>query len=57
MTINDKIKEEKLWYDINREMAKISALRSGKIDKSEYLVGEETLPPNQSRVIEQAKFT
>ena len=38
-------------------MAKISALSSGKIDKYEYLAGEEILPPEQRRVIEQAKFT
>ena len=34
MTINDKIKDEKLQYDINREAAKISALSSGKIGES-----------------------
>ena len=32
MTIDDKIRGEKLQYDINREAAKISALSSGKID-------------------------
>ena len=47
MTIEGKIKDEKLQYDINREAAKISALSSGKIDKYEYLTGEETLPLNQ----------
>ena len=57
MTIDDKIKGEKLQYDINREAAKISALSSGKTDKYEYLTGEEILPPDQKRVIEQAKFT
>ena len=41
MTIEDKIKDEKLQYDINREAAKISALSSGKIDKYECLTGEE----------------
>ena len=30
MTIDDKIRNEKLQYDINREAAKISALSSGK---------------------------
>ena len=34
---HDKIRYEKLQYDINREAAKISALSSGKIDKYEYL--------------------
>ena len=40
MRINDKIRDEKLQYDINRETAKISALSSAKIDKFEYLTGE-----------------
>ena len=35
----------------------MSALSSGKIDKYEYLTGEEILPFNQQQVIEQAKFT
>ena len=57
MTIEDQIKDEKLQYDISREAAKISALSSGKIDKYEYLTGEEILPSNQQQIIEQAKFT
>ena len=40
MTIDDKIRYEKLQYDINREAAKKSALSSGKLDKYEYLTGE-----------------
>ena len=39
------------------EAAKISALSSGKIDKYEYRTGEEILPFNQQKIIEQAKFT
>ena len=57
METDDKIRDEKLQYDINREGAKISALSSGKIDKYEYLTGEEILTPGQSRIIEHAKFT
>ena len=57
MIIDDQIRDEKLQYDINREAAKISALSSGKIDKYEYLTGEEILPSNQKQIIEQAKFT
>ena len=57
MTIEDQNKNEKLQYDINREAAKISALSSGKIDKYEYLTGEEILPSNQQQIIQQAKFT
>ena len=57
MTIEDQIRDEKLQYDINREAAKISGLSSGKIDKYEYLTGEEILPSDQQQIIEQAKFT
>ena len=47
MTIDDKIKNEKLQYDINREASKISGLLSGKIDKHEYLTGKGILPPDK----------
>ena len=57
ITIYDQIEDEKLQYDINREAAKISALSSSKINKYEYLTGEEILPSNQKQIIEQAKFT
>ena len=57
MTIDDKIRDEKLRYNINIEAAKISTLSSVKISKDEYLVGEEMLPSVQTRTIEQAKFT
>ena len=57
MTLEDQIRDEKLQYDINRQAAKISALSSGKIDKYEYLTGEDILPSNQQKIIEQAKFT
>ena len=56
MTIEDQIKDEKLQYDIKREAAKISALSSGKLDKYEYLTGEEILLSNQQQIIQQAKF-
>ena len=42
-------------YDINRESAKISVLSSHKIDKYEYLTGEEILPSDQNRKIGEAK--
>ena len=57
MTIEDQIRDKKLQYNINRGAAKISALSSGRIDKYEYLTGEEILPSNQQQVIQQAKFT
>ena len=43
MRIHEKVRDEKLQYDTNREAAKISALSSGKIDKYEYLTGEEII--------------
>ena len=33
MTIDDKVRDENLQYDINRKTAKISALSSEKVDK------------------------
>ena len=48
---------KKMQYDIHREATKISTLSSGKIDKCEYLTHEEILPSDQSRIIEQTKFT
>ena len=39
MTIVDKIRDEKLQCDVNREAEKIS-LSSAKIDKYEFLTGE-----------------
>ena len=56
MTVDNQIKAEKLQYDISREAAKISALSSGKINKYEYLTGEEILPSYQKQIIEQPKF-
>ena len=57
MKINDQIIDEKLQYGINRKAAKISALSSDKIFKYKYLTGEDLLPSNQQKIIEQAKFT
>ena len=52
MTIDDKISDGKLQYYINREAAKILALPTNKIDKYEFLTGEEILPSDQSRISE-----
>ena len=46
-----------MQYGINKEAAKISSLSSAKIVKYEFLTEEEILSPDQSRVIEQTKFT
>ena len=56
-TIDDKIRDEKVQYDINGKTAKISVLSLGKIDKYEYLTDKKKLPPDQRKVKEQSKFT
>ena len=56
MTIEESIIYTKLQYDINRVAATISTLSSGKIDKYEYLAGEEILPPQQHTIIQEANF-
>ena len=56
MTVDDKIRDEKLKDNINIE-AVISALSSSKIDKYEYLKSKEIWPPDQIRIIEHTKFT
>ena len=57
MKVDDKIRDEKLQYDINRKAAKNSALSTARIDKYENFTSEELLTFNQSQVIEPAKFT
>ena len=57
MKIDARTRHEKLQYDTDTETGKISSLSSDKIDKYDHLTGEEILPLDQSRVIEQANFT
>ena len=57
MAIDDQIKDEKRQYNINREALKILPFSLGKLEKYEYLTGEELRPSNQKQIIEQAKFT
>ena len=52
MVIDDKIRNEKLQYAVNREEVKTSA-SLGKTDTYEYLTGKQVLPFDQSKVIEQ----
>ena len=56
MTIDKKIRDEKLRYGIDREAAKISALSSGKIEKYECLRSEEIVRSGSSQTMQQAKF-
>ena len=57
MRTDDKVRDETLQYDVTRDTPNISEISSGKIDKYEYITGQEILPPDQSRMLEQAKFT
>ena len=52
MTIDDKVRNEKLQQDIHREVSKILAWSSGKIDKYENVTIEEILSADQSPVKE-----
>ena len=52
-----RLEIKKVQYNINREAAKISVLSSGKVDKYEFLTGEEILPSDENRIIERAKFS
>lgn len=54
---DNKIGDEKLQHDINREAAQITALSSSKLDKYELLTGKKVLPSDQNRIIEKDKFT
>ena len=61
MSIDNKIRDEKLQYNINKEVAKISPLLSDKIDIYiyiyiyEFFTSKEIMPSDQSRIIEPAK--
>ena len=53
-TLDDKIKANQAQYDLNREVANISALSSKNLENYEYLTGEDLgYTPS---VMEKAKF-
>ena len=61
MTVTDQIKildrkimENEAHYDLDRKVAKISALSSNNLDKYEYLTGEDL--GLKLSTVEQAKF-
>ena len=49
MTADDKIRDLKCSMILTEKQQKISALSSRKLDKYQYLTGEETLPSNQRK--------
>ena len=52
--LGDKIKPNKVQYELDRESAKISALSSGELEKYEYLTGEDL--GYKADVIQKKKF-
>ena len=51
MTTDDKIRDQKLQCDIDREAAKIPGLSYGKkIDEYGYLTDEEMFPSRRSQI-------
>ena len=52
--LDDKIKANKAQHDLDRELAKLSALSSGKLQKHEYLTDEDL--GYKPDVIQKAKF-
>ena len=52
--LDRKIKQNEAQYDLNRKAAKISALPSRNLDKSQYLTGEDL--NYKPSTVEQAKF-
>ena len=54
---DDKIRDEKLQFDINREVTNIFPLSSGKINNNEYLTSKKISFSFQNQVKDRAKFT
>ena len=52
--LNGKIKANKALYDLDIEVAKISALSSGELEKYEYLISENL--GYKPDVIQKSKF-
>ena len=52
--LDDKIKANKAQHELDREAAKISALSSGRLEKYEYLTGEDL--GYKADVIQKVKF-
>ena len=52
--LDDKIKANKAQYGLDRQVAKISAVSSGELEKHEYLTGENL--GYKPDVVQKAKF-
>ena len=49
-TIDNKIEQNKAQYDLDRQIAKILALSSGKVNKYNFLTGTHVLPEKKKRI-------
>ena len=47
-TNDDKIKQNKAQYDLDRQNATVSALSSGHVTKYEFLTGKDVLPTKKT---------
>ena len=56
MMIDDRIRDEKLQYEIKIEAAKILAKTLDTSYNYEHLTGEEIIPSDQKQLIEKIKF-
>ena len=54
MTLDDKIRDEKIQYGLNKEATKIQMLSFAQIEKCEYITGEEILRLDQRK---KSEFT
>ena len=52
--LDDKVKANKVQYELDRETAKIPSLSSGELEKYEYLTGEDL--GYKPKVLEKVKF-
>ena len=43
-TIDNKVKQNKAQYNLDKQTAKFSALSSGNVSKYEFLTGRDVLP-------------
>ena len=54
--LEDKIKQEGIEHDVQETAAKISALKSGNIDKCEFLTETDVVPRGAEASLARAQF-
>ena len=60
-TVDNRIKQNKVQYDLNKQAAKISALPSINISKFDFLTGKDGLPekdlPEKAAALKRFKYS